>query len=164
MPRSPERWEYQSARLGPCCGELKPDCARRSPMRHLNDGTLRRMQDEPLSTSGAEKDHYASCATCRERAMAIATEAERAAMLMALPEPEVETQAALNRLRRAASGQQGFKRGPWSSLKGLFASGSSRSARPAAALALALIAMVTLVVSGVADNFVKIFEPQQFQA
>jgi hypothetical protein len=122
------------------------------------------MQDEPLSTSGAEKDHYASCATCRERAMAIATEAERAAMLMALPEPEVETQAALNRLRRAAAGQQGFKRGPWSSLKGLFASGSSRSARPAAALALALIAMVTLVVSGVADNFVKIFEPQQFQA
>jgi hypothetical protein len=133
-------------------------------MRHLNDGTLRRMQDEPLSTSGAEKDHYASCAACRERAMAIATEAERAAMLMSLPEPGVETQAALNRLRHAAAGQKAFRPGPWAPLKGLFVSGSNRTARPAAALALALVAMVTLVVSGVADNFVKIFEPQQFQA
>jgi hypothetical protein len=133
-------------------------------MRHLNDGTLRRMQDEPLSTSGAEKDHYASCASCRERAMAIATEAERAAMLMALPEPAVETQAALNRLRRAAAGQEAFRPGPWTSLKGAFASGSNRTARPAAALALALAAMVALVATGVADNFVKIFEPQQFQA
>jgi hypothetical protein len=133
-------------------------------MRHLNDGTLRRMQDEPLSTSGAEKDHYASCASCRERAMAIATEAERAAMLMALPEPAVETQAALQRLRRAAAGQKAFHPSPWTSLKGLFASGSNRTARPAAALALALAAMVALVATGVADNFVKIFEPQQFQA
>jgi hypothetical protein len=133
-------------------------------MRHLNDGTLRRMQDEPLSTSGAEKDHYASCATCRERAMAIATEAELAAMVLALPEPEVETQAALNRLRRAAAGQQAFRPGLWTSLKGLFVSGSNRSVRPAAALALVLTAMVTLVVTGVADNFVKVFEPQQFQA
>src|SRR3982074_1353153 len=108
MPRSPGRWEYQSARLGPCCGELKPDCARRSPMRHLNDGTLRRMQDEPLSTSGAEKDHYAACAGCRERAMAIATEAQGAALLMALPEPPVETQAALNRLRRAAADRKAY--------------------------------------------------------
>jgi len=133
-------------------------------MRHLNDGTLRRMQDEPLSTSGAEKDHYASCATCRERAMAIATEAERAAMLMALPEPEVETQAALNRLRRAAASQQAFRPSPWTSLKALFVSSSNRSVRPAAALALVLTAMVALVVTGVADNFVKVFEPQQFQA
>lgn len=133
-------------------------------MRHLNDGTLRRMQDEPLSTSGAEKEHYAVCASCAERAMAIAIEAERATILMALPEPEVETQAALNRLRRAAADQKAFRPGPWASLKGIFVSGSNRTARPAAALALALVAMVTLVVTGVADNFVKIFEPQQFQA
>ena len=155
---------FQSARLGPCCGEPKPDCARRSPMRHLNDGTLRRMQDEPLSTTGAEKDHYASCAACRERAMAIATEAERAAMLMALPDPEVETQAALSRLRRTAAGQAAFKPGPWTSLKGLFVSGSNHSVRPVAALALAMAAMVALVATGAADNFVKVFEPQQFQA
>ena len=111
-------------------------------MRHLNSGTLRRMVDEPISTTGAEKDHYGSCPACRERAMAIATEAERAAMLLALPDPEFETQAALSRLQRSAFGQKAHRRTAWTSLRNLFANGSSRTARPLAALALAMAAMV----------------------
>ena len=133
-------------------------------MRHLNSGTLRRMVDEPISTTGAEKDHYWSCPACRERAMAIATEAERAAMLLALPDPEFETQAALSRLQRSAFGQKAHRRTAWTSLRNLFANGSSRTARPLAALALAMAAMVALVATGAAENFVKVFEPQQFQA
>ena len=133
-------------------------------MRHLNDGTLRRMQDEPLSTSGAEKDHYQACAACRERAMTIAAEAERAGILLAVPESGIDTQAALRQLRRSAGGQKAFRRTPWTVLGGLFASSGSRSVRPVAALALALAMMVGLVATGVADNFVKVFEPQQFQA
>jgi hypothetical protein len=133
-------------------------------MRHLDSGTLRRMVDEPISTTGAEKDHYASCAACRERAMAIATEAERAAMLLSLPDPEVETQAALSRLRRSAAGQRGHRPTAWSGLRNVFARGSNRTARPLAALTLAMVAMVAVVATGAADNFVKVFEPQQFQA
>jgi hypothetical protein len=133
-------------------------------MRHLNQGTLRRMQDEPLSTTGAEKDHYASCADCRQRAMAIATEAEGAALLMAVPDLEVETQAALTRLRRSAATQNAYKPSLLASLKGLFVSGSTRSVRPVAALALATAMMVALVATGAAESFVKVFEPQQFQA
>jgi hypothetical protein len=133
-------------------------------MRHLNQGTLRRMQDEPLSTTGAEKDHYASCADCRQRAMAIATEAEGAAMLMTVPDLEVETQAALTRLRRSAATQNSYKPSLLASLKELFVSGSNRSVRPVAALALATAMMVALVATGAAENFVKVFEPQQFQA
>jgi hypothetical protein len=133
-------------------------------MRHLNSGTLRRMVDEPITTTGAEKDHYASCAACRERAMAIATEAEGAAMLLSLPDPEVETQAALSRLRRTAVGQKAHRRSAWTSLQDLFANSSNRTARPLAALALAVAAMVALVATGAAENFVKVFEPQQFQA
>jgi hypothetical protein len=122
------------------------------------------MVDEPITTTGAEKDHYASCTACQERAMAIATEAEGAAMLLSLPDPEVETQAALSRLRRSAAGQKAHRRSAWTGLKGRFASGSNQSVRPLAALALALTAMVVLVATGAADNFVKVFEPQQFQA
>jgi anti-sigma factor RsiW len=133
-------------------------------MRHLKDGTLRRMQDEPLSTTGAEKDHYASCADCRQRAMAIATEAERAAMLMAVPDLELQTQAALTRLRRSAATQNAYRPSLLASLKGLFVSGSNRSVRPVAALALATTMMVALVATGAAENFVKVFEPRQFQA
>jgi hypothetical protein len=133
-------------------------------MRHLNQGTLRRMQDEPLSTTGGEKDHYASCADCRQRAMAIATEAKGAAMLMAVPDLEVETQAALTRLRRSAATQNAYKPSLLASLKGLFVSGSNRSVRPVAALALATAMMVALVATGAAESFVKVFEPQQFQA
>jgi hypothetical protein len=133
-------------------------------MRHLNQGTLRRMQDEPLSTTGAEKDHYASCAECRQRAMTIATEAERAAMLMTVPELEVETRAALARVRGSAATQRAYKPTLLGSLRGLFVSGSNRSVRPVAALALATAMMVGLVATGAAESFVKVFEPQQFQA
>ncbi|HXA41558.1 MAG TPA: hypothetical protein VNV65_01460 [Candidatus Solibacter sp.] len=133
-------------------------------MRHLSEGTLRRMQDEPLSTTGSEKDHYASCVECRQRAMTIATEAERASMLLAVPDVGVETQAALAQLRRSAASQKAFKPSLLASLRGVFVSGSNRSARPLAALALAITAMVVLVATGTAENFVKVFEPHQFQA
>jgi hypothetical protein len=122
------------------------------------------MQDEPLSTTGAEKDHYQECAACREKAMAIAAEAERAGMLMAVPESGVDTQAALQRLRRDADGSKAYRRTPWNRLAAVFGSGGSRAARPAAALALATAMLVALVATGVAENFVKVFEPQQFQA
>ena len=133
-------------------------------MRHLNSGTLRRMVDEPITTTGAEKDHYASCGACRERAMAIATEAERAAMLLSLPDPAVETEAALSRLRRSAIGQRAHRPTAWAGLRNLFAGGSNRAVRPLAALALAVAAMVAVVATGAAENFVKVFEPQQFQS
>ncbi|HEX4622235.1 MAG TPA: hypothetical protein VH208_11770, partial [Myxococcaceae bacterium] len=133
-------------------------------MRHLSEGTLRRMQDEPLSTTGSEKDHYASCAECRQRAMTIATEAERASMLLAVPVVGVETQAALAQLRRSAAAHKPYRPSRLGGLRGLFVSGSNRSVRPLAALALATTAMVVLVATGAAENFVKVFEPHQFQA
>jgi hypothetical protein len=122
------------------------------------------MQDEPLSTTGAEKDHYQDCAACRQRAMSIAAEAERAGLLLAVPDSGVDTQAALARLRRSAAGQRAYRRTPWTRLAGLFSSGGNRAVRPVAALALATAMMVALVATGVAENFVKVFEPQQFQA
>jgi hypothetical protein len=133
-------------------------------MRHLSEGTLRRMQDEPLSTTGTEKDHYASCADCRQRAMSIATEAERVSTLIAVPDLEIQTQAALSRLRNSAADQRAYQPSLLASVKGLFVSGSNRSVRPVAALALATAMMVALVATGAAENFVKVFEPQQFQA
>src|SRR5258708_23373672 len=101
-------------------------------MRHLSEGTLRRMQDEPLTTTGSEKDHYASCADCRQRAMTIATESERASMLLAVPEVGVETQAALAQFRRSAANQKPYKPSLVASFRGLVASRSHRTVRPPA--------------------------------
>jgi hypothetical protein len=136
-------------------------------MRHLSDGTLRRMQDEPLGTTGAEKDHFDRCESCHRRAIAIATEAERAGMLLAVPAAEaadINTATALAQLRRRAAGQPAYQRSLGRTLRGLFVSGGSRTMRPAAALALACALGVTVVATGVAENFVKVFEPTQFQA
>ena len=133
-------------------------------MRHLDDGTLRRMQDEPISTGGDEQEHYQACERCRERAMSIATEATRAAQLLAVPEPVIETGVALARLRTSAAGQHAYAPSRWRSLRRGFVIGGNRTLRPVAALALACVAMVALVVTGVAENVINVFEPHHFQA
>ena len=42
-------------------------------MRHLSDGALRRLHDEPLAISAADKQHYEGCPRCQGRYQLIAT-------------------------------------------------------------------------------------------
>src|SRR5258708_15622382 len=93
--------------------------------------------------------------------MTIATEAERASMLLAVPEVGVETQAALAQLRRSAISQKAFKPSLLASLRGVFVSGSNRGARPLAALALARPPMVAPRAARAAATLVKVLLPPQ---
>src|SRR5258708_10628156 len=85
-------------------------------------------------------------------------------MLLVVREVALEPGAALAQLRRSAASQKAFKPSLLASLRGVFVSSSNRGTRPLAALALATTAMVVLVATGAAENFVKVFEPHQFQA
>ena len=126
-------------------------------MSHLNEGVLRRMQDEPASTSAADSAHFAACAACRGRAEQIRAEATGVSALLALPESRVEAEVALLRVRRLAAEQPTTGQRGWST--GLR---RRRAFRPVAASVLAFGLMGALVATGVAEGVVQTFEPKQF--
>ena len=119
-------------------------------MSHLADGTLRRIFDEPNAISDHERDHLASCAVCAARRDAIADDARTVTKLLDVPELQPDASVALRRLRAAPaavrfSSPRAFRAPRW-----LFA-----------AAAVVLVAF-TLTTTGLADSFIKIFEPKQF--
>src|SRR6267143_1220589 len=62
-----ETWER-------CCAGRKRPCARRSIVRHLTDGTLRRIYDEPLALTAADQAHFDECPECKPRFNALAND------------------------------------------------------------------------------------------
>ncbi len=69
-------------------------------MRHIPDGVLRRLDDEPLAVPDRVSDHVANCGRCSARRAHIARDAERAAHLFSAPQPAPELDDAWARLRR----------------------------------------------------------------
>lgn len=123
-------------------------------MRHLSDGALRRLYDEPYSLDEETRAHYNDCADCRARFATVADDARHAMGLLAVPAATVDAAGALARLKgRTSAGAPRL-----SVLRG----GGRRLAfggLAAAALAVALIS--TLAFTPLAANLVKIFEPTQ---
>ena len=99
-------------------------------MTHLNDGTLRRMFDDPDAKVGADAAHLESCADCQARLGTIAADARSVATLLAVPEAHVDVAEAFARVSDAAKARPplGFR---------------LPLLRPAARPALALVAAVT---------------------
>jgi len=126
-------------------------------MTHLNEGVLRRMQDEPNTTSAADSAHFAACDDCRRRADEIGAEAIGVSALLAVPDATVEPAVALLRLRRVAGDQPARPGLGWfSRLR------EGRALRPVSATVLALGLMGALMATGVAGNFVQVFQPKSF--
>jgi hypothetical protein len=74
-------------------------------MRHLSDGTLRRLVDEPAGVADADREHVKNCAACLSR-LAAATEDAReiSAALNVDVAPDID--AGLGRLSRALAGER----------------------------------------------------------
>jgi hypothetical protein len=70
---------------------------------HLGDGALRRMIDEPLAASEADRRHLESCAGCAERSERLAGEAKLASALLAVPAFQPDVPAALTRVNNLAA-------------------------------------------------------------
>lgn len=130
-------------------------------MSHLNDGVLRRMQDEPATTTAADNQHFESCDHCRGRFDEIRAEAAGVSSLLAVPEGKIEPEVALLRMRRLAAAEPTSGPGAWAWLARLR---QFRAFRPVAAGLVTVGLMVALVATGVAEGVVQTFQPKSFVA
>lgn len=131
-------------------------------MRHIDDGTLRRLQDEPLIVTETQRHHLASCERCRTRSEVIGRDAAGTAVLMGAP--AFDAAPALTRLharierdwlqpvytRRTAPATARRRIRAW-------------MAGPVAAVALAG-ALAWTPAGSLAQSFITIFQPKQIQA
>jgi hypothetical protein len=154
-------------------------------MRHLDEGTLRRLYDEPRAVAQHAQEHVAACARCRERFAAIAADARSAAASFAMLETagteQVDVEQALAAVRRRIAAQAApapawrehrLQERIMVMIRTL--STGAPTGRPNRRLlsplsgivaAVALVAALALTpVGSLAQSFLTIFEPQQFVA
>ena len=125
-------------------------------MRHLPDGALRRLYDEPFALDEEARAHYHDCGDCQARFTAVADDARQAQALLAVPGATVDPASALARVRAGTPPNRSrlaLLRGGWRrpALGGL----------AAAVLAGGLAA--TMAFTPLATNLVRIFEPTQVE-
>ena len=119
-------------------------------MKHLDDGELRRLLDEPDELEAAQREHARQCAQCAARAAELQSVAQSASQALC-GDAGVDTSRALERtLLRARS-----------------ASPVSRLYRPLGAFAAAAAFVAALLftpLGGYARSFLTIFQPKEFVA
>jgi hypothetical protein len=75
-------------------------------VRHVPDGVLRRLDDEPLAVPDRVADHLASCGRCSARRTEIAHDTEHVAQLFSAPQLVPDTDIAWARLQRELESRQ----------------------------------------------------------
>jgi hypothetical protein len=134
-------------------------------VRHLNDGTLRRIYDEPLALTAAEQAHFDRCADCKARFNAIANAARATTVLLQVPAFEPQSRAAFAAVQARAMRDETARPPRW--YERWLDRNTTRwrpLATPAIAVLLAAVLITGLGVSGVAQSLVRIFEPRQIVA
>ena len=134
-------------------------------MRHLNDGTLRRIYDEPLALTAADQAHFDECADCKNAFGAIANNARAATALLSLPAFEPQAAAALPRVLNRIRAEEAARPRRW--YERWLDHNSPRwrpMATPAIAVLLAAALVTGLAVSGAAQRLFRVFEPNKFVA
>src|SRR5438309_594771 len=165
MPRWPRHSASRLETWERCCAGRKRPCARRSIVRHLSDGTLRRIYDEPLALTAADQAHFDECVECKPRFDSIANDAGATTGLLRLPAFEPQTLAALVAMRARIKREEAARPPRWyERWLGRTSPRLRPMATPAIAVLLAAVLLTGLGVSGVAQSLVRIFEPQQLQA
>ena len=127
-------------------------------MRHLDDGALRRLIDEPLAAEARDREHLDGCPGCQRRSRAVADDASAVGALLApTPEPPPD----LGRALAAVSARFVVAPAPRRALARW-----SFSLRPLLRPALVAAAMLLIAALGVAatPSLVTIFEPHQVTA
>lgn len=128
---------------------------------HPSDGTLRRSLDEPFALEAAVQRHVTGCARCTGRLRVMERDASGVLAALATPTHASDVLAARARLAHAegveGAGAPRTSRAPAPARR-------RRTSRVLAGLAVAVTASVVLVVSGVSQDFLSIFQPQQVSA
>ena len=137
-------------------------------MRHLTDGTLRRMVDEPLSVSAGDRQHSGACRRCQIRLEKISTSARQAARLLAVSETPIDPALALAHVRqRLAAGGIEPPRGWKARLLARIEPHRRQLVKPVGGVALAagLLGALSLTPAGsFAQSLITIFQPTQVAA
>ncbi|HEX6506320.1 MAG TPA: hypothetical protein VF221_01695 [Chloroflexota bacterium] len=133
-------------------------------MRHLGDGTLRRIVDEPLAIADSERRHLTACSTCHDRYVDIAAQARDARMVLDLPSLEPDVPAALAHMRsRLATSPPAGKPARLNALR--LRRSVLRQPLAAALAAAALVGAVALTPAGsLAQSFITVFQPKEVAA
>ncbi|HEX9095704.1 MAG TPA: hypothetical protein VF990_06320 [Candidatus Dormibacteraeota bacterium] len=130
-------------------------------MRHLNDGTLRRIYDEPLALTSLDQAHFDTCLECKARFESIANTARATAGLLSVPgftpDPAVALRSVQLRIRgeEAASPPRWYER---------WLERTSPRWRPIATPAIAVVLAAALLsgvtATGLAQSWLRVFEPK----
>ena len=129
-------------------------------MRHLSDGTLRRIYDEPLALTSLDQAHFDGCTECKARFESIANTARATATLLSVPGFTPEPEAALRLVRIRIRTDEAARPARWYAR--WFARTSPRwrpIARPAIAVLLAGALVTGVTATGAAQSLFRIFEP-----
>ena len=134
-------------------------------MRHLSDGTLRRMYDEPLALTAIDQAHFDGCAECKTRFASIANTARATTSLLSLPvfapEPALALKSVQARIRTAEAARPPRWYQRWLDQ----ASPRWRPiATPAVAVLLAATLVTGLAATGAAQSLFRVFEPHSVTA
>lgn len=125
-------------------------------MRHVPDGVLRRLDDEPLAVPDKAADHVAGCERCSARRIRIVQDADDAARLLPAPQAVPDTDLAWARVRRE------LQRGPQHGARRVTPVRWRRARFPSISLRTGLVAgAVGIVVAGTAAaaTLTTIFAP-----
>ena len=134
-------------------------------MRHLSDGTLRRIYDEPLALTALDQAHYDGCAECKARFESIANTARSTTALLSVPGFTPEPAAALRSVRARIRTEEAARPPRWyDRWLDRTAPRWRPMATPAIAVLLAATLLTGLAVTGVAQSLFRIFEPHSLTA
>ena len=127
-------------------------------MTHLDEGTLRRMGDEPLAISAAQQRHYDGCDRCRERGARIGAGTRAIAELLAVPALSVDPRVAYARLMTRVNAQEAAHPVHWYERRAP-AIGWLGLLRAAAVVVVAAALAVGFTASGYAQRLLTVFHP-----
>ena len=138
-------------------------------MRHLDDGTLRRIVDEPLAVPTLARQHYDACKECQTRGDQIREQARFVADALSGAGPPADAGSAYGRFAGllASDATSGTSIGVGERIADFYRWSGRRVVAPvAASLAAAAVVLVFAFtpVGTLAQNFLTIFEPRQFVA
>jgi hypothetical protein len=129
---------------------------------HPRRAVLRRFLDEPGAVGDGDHGHIAACPQCGRRLEGLRAAAAVAGQALGGPVPGVDPLPALRQLRAGETRIVPPKPRPLDRLRDRAAMARRRSLRVGAVGAVVVVAMGTLVATGVAGNLVQIFQPESF--
>jgi len=134
-------------------------------VRHLSDGILRRIYDEPLALTATDQAHYDTCSECKTRFEVIAGTARTTSALLDLPSLKPEPLTAYRSVRARIEREEAARPPHWYER---WLNQASPRLRPMATPAIAVLLAATLLtgvaVTGAAQSVFRIFEPHSFAA